>query len=463
MGGFSLGFDFGFERVSEIASIGEEILRAVIRNGGIGFYIPNAEVDTLAAGALTSVLQLRNSSYSPDEFRSWYVYWPGNPTGLADYVRVGEGLAVDTGVLTLDANLTDPTIGDSDVYLLKPSVHPSWFLEALNGAMRMCYFPNLEPLTSKPAGTVVADAGFQKTALTAYVESDVDGGPATTFSKVSLANSENTFRGIASGRVLNAAAGGYIRQRFNVTEQEQVIIHALSRLDVGDNAELVLRDVSNGAFIGTTVEHDQEAWQWMRRTESIPAGCKVLEVRLQGEGATDDVYWNALCVLFPSHSRVILDTTWDLRFEKPTLAYMRMGGQSPGNNVWAGAGGMVAQIPASDYDFDDEAPSVHPTAIQFHNGSQRNWFQYPVYIQGRRAYSDLTTFTLALSESTACDLDLLDAQTRVNLFSDRRVASRFPDSDARLAEAERDLSRANAQFRLQGPADARQVFSYRSI
>ena len=44
----------------------------------------------------------------------------------------------------------------------------------------------------------------QNSATTHWTESDADGGAATTFTKISTTNSENVFRGLRSGRVLNA-------------------------------------------------------------------------------------------------------------------------------------------------------------------------------------------------------------------------------------------------------------------
>ena len=417
------------------------LLEAVIRRGGIGQVLKVAQVGSITGTTLVSLYYYGNSSgtISTGTLRGLKagLWRPSNATGIADDWRPCGDVNGSTGAVTV-ATWADTTLGTEDFYQLNHGLHPQQVIDAMNRALRRCYFENMEPLSTKPSGAVLADAGFQSTATTSYTESDVDSGPATTFTKVTTANSENVFRGIGSGRVVNAATGGYIRQRFNVTPGEQVIWHALSRRDVGTNAEAVLYDISNSAAIGTTVEHSQEAWQWMRRSETVPSGCKILETRLQGEGASDDIYWNATCLYLPSHRLIHLDTTWDTSFKMPSLVYCTMGGVSAGTGIFPAHAAELQPIPADAYDFLIERPGANPYAVQMHD---TRYFNYPIYIDGRRAYSDLTTFTRAMTETTSCDVDLLEAATRLELFSDRNV--HVPDQAVMRAEAERD-------FRAQG-------------
>lgn len=416
---------------------GETILSAVIRRGKVGLVLPNAEIGSLAAGALVSVLHLRNGNWSTNTLRGLLagIYRPTNATGVADYWRMCGDLTVSTGSVAPDANWADTTIGTENIYILYHGITAVQFRDALNRALKRCYFDNTDPLSTKPAGTVVADAGFQSTATSSYVESDADGGAATTFTKVTTANSENVYWGLGAGRIVNAAAGGYIRQRYSVTEGEQWTVFNLTRLDSGTNSELVLQDVSNTAAIGTTVEHDQEAYQIMKRQESMPATCKILEVRHGGEGTTDDIYINGVWVYKNSARRIILDTTWESEFQMPSLAYLSVGGTTSGNNVWDAASSKLLPVPKEDYEFLIERPGANPYAVQFRTS---DWFNHPLIIQGRRAYSDLTTFTLALSETTAAPLDLIEAATRVEMFGESGC---YPDP-ARYTSA---LSDFNAQ------------------
>lgn len=439
---------------------GAEVFQQVIVRGGLGFAMAAADV-TLTASSLRSNLWFRNTNWAINHFMNQeaIIFRPGSASG-ADYIRYAGELTPSTGTLAPDTAWTDADATGETFYILLHGVHPQWIVDAINRAADKTYFENTEPLSAKPSGAVLADAGFQSTATTQFTESDADGGPATTISKITTTNSENVYEGIGSMRLLNAAAGGYFRQRFNVTPLEQVIAHTLSRLDSGTNAELVLRDVTNSAAIGTTVEHAQEAWQWMRRSETIPTGCKILEVRWQGEGTTDDVYWGGHSILFPEQARVYLDTKWDSAFKIPSLVCAVPTGTSVGTGITPALATRLEEIPPSHYDFLIERPGANPYAIQFHNGSQHKWFQYPILIQGRRAYSDLTTFTMALTETTAGDGDLLDAAARVELFRDQRVALRVPESETRLADAYGDFISVSRLFEQHGPAQRRGTYAY---
>lgn len=433
---------------------GADIFKQVIVRGGLGYHLSAADVDDLTSTTITSGLWFRNTNWGTNHLMNLEVIiFRPDASSSVEYIRYAGELTPSTGAITLDTPYaTDTTKTSETFYVLFNGVHPQWIVDAMNRALDKTYFENSEPLSAKPSGTTQADAGFQSTATSSYTESDADGGAATTFTKITTANSENVYTGIGSGRVLNAAAGGYIRQRFNVTPGEQISWWTLSRLDSGTNAEAVLRDISNGAFIGTTVEHAQEAWQWMQRLETVPSGCKILETRHQGEGTTDDVYWNASVVLFPERARYILDTKWDSANKVPALVSLQPNGTSVGSNVWAADAFHPVEIPPSDYDFQIERPGANPYALVFHNGSQRHWCQWPVIIQGRRSYSDLTTFSLALTETSGIDVDLADAATRVELFRDQRVSQRVTEAETRLADSYGDFLSISRQFETEGPA-----------
>ncbi len=435
---------------------GLQIFQRMVEKGGLGIWMPNAEIDSLAAALLTSVLHLRNENWGSQqhESQSNLIFRPSAAT-VADYVRYVKSSSTNAGAVVPDADYSDVTLGSEDIALLKGGLHPSWLLQALNRGMGKVYTENTEPLSAKPAGAVLADAGHQSSSASNYVESDADGGPAITITPTATANSENVYQGVGSLRALNGADGGYFRQRFNVTQREPVVVHDLSRLASGTAAQLLLRDVTGSANIGTTVEHSEGAWQWMRRQETIPDDCKIMEVRWQGSGASADVYRGGHSILFPAQSRVILDSKWDTAFKMPSLVSVKMRGDSPEANVYPAMASELVEIPRRDYDFLFDRQGANPYAIQFHNDSQKQWFQNPVLIQGRRAMSDFTTFTLALSETTNCDLELIVAAALVEAFRDQRIVECVRDADTRLADAYGDFLETERQFEQHGPAKRR--------
>ena len=415
----------------------------------MGMYIPNAQIDSIAAGTMTSLLRLANAQHGIDHFRNLKagIYRPGAATS-ADYWRTVGALTIATGVLANSSNWTDTTLGTEDFYLPYHGINPADSLDTLNQTMGLNYFPNSEPLSAKPSGTTIGNHGFQSPTLTMYTESDADGGPTTGFTNVTTADSDNVWgASIGSGRVLNTAANGYIRQRFSVTRGEQVFVWAIARPDGAFTASLTLWDVTNNVQIGTAVTTTETQWQYMWRTENVPSTCEVMEIRLQGVEATADIKWGAKSVMRTQNRRIQLDSTWDRSF-KIKLMYGKFHGSGNSNGVIDAHSLDLTEIPESDYDFDMQPPGANPRWVQLHTTAYN---QYPIWIQGRRAYSDLTTFTLALSETTACDLDLLESCTRWLLFREGGRASHVTGAPALAAAAKIAFDEARSQFRKETP------------
>ena len=426
---------------------GLTILQLFLQRSGIGEYIPNADVGSLAASALTSVKWFRNANHPTNHYRSKgaMIWRPGNATGVADDIRAAGDLTASTGVLAPDAAWSDTTLGTEDFYLLYHELRYSWIIDAMNLALRDVYFVNEEPLS------LAADAGFQSTATSSYTEADADGGPATTFTKITTADSFNVFPSfVASGRILNAAANGYIRQRFTVTRGEEVYVGWLVRADVG-TASLTLYDITNSVELGTAITTTEENWQYLWRRESVTSGAsgtETLEVRLQGVGASDDLYNNALWVYRTQSLTLPLSTTWDTSFKVPALSYLTFR-QNTASNVEAAFSMDKREIPREDYDFLISRPGANPYAIQFHTD---RWFQYPILIEGRRAHADVDgPFTRVLTETTSCDRDLFEAAMRRRFFLDERV--QVPNKERRLVDAERDFKEYSRQFVDETPQD----------
>ena len=432
-----------------------QVLDLSFQRGLLGQKIPNADIGSIAAGAIVSVAHLRRGRYGADEYRNRQttIHRPGNATGIADDYRDAGTLTPSTGSLAPDANWADTTLGTEDVYFFERGIHPLWYIDAANLALRQNYFQNEDWLS------LAADPGFQSTATSSYVESDADAGPATTFSKITTADSYNVFPPfIDSGRILNAAANGYIRQRFKVTRGGEVAVWWFARADVGASGagmSLVLYDLTNSALLGTAISSSEESWQALHRRESVvsgSAGTEDLEVRLQGIGASDDLYPNGLIVYRTEDNRIVLGTTWENRHLAPTLSYVTFG-RSTAADVEAAFSMQRHLIPADAYRFISTRPGANPYVIEWvrdHPFYGRRW-DHPILINGRRAHSDVDgPFTRLMTETTSADRDLIEATTRVNLFSDERV--QIPNKAALLAQAEDDAKQYSQQFRYEEAA-----------
>ena len=432
------------------AITGLTVVQHAVERGGLGLYLPNADIGSLAAGNIVSVKWFRDGNFATNTFRSngAHIWRPENATGVADDWRSAGDLTASSGTLANDANWADTTLTDEDIIVLFHHNHYDWLIAAMNRSLRRAFFQTQEPLSKKPSAAVLADAGFQKSATTQWTESDVDGGPATGFTKVATQNSENVFAGmIRAGRVLNTETNGYIRQRFSVSSNSQLNAFSLTRLGSGTSVDLVLWDVTNNVQIGTAVEHAQEAWQFMRRNEAVPATCKIVEIRHRGEGATADFYINGSWFYESQGRRIILDTEWDTSFKTPKLMYTEMG-RSTASNVYDAQSLDLRPVPVDDYNATWNRTAANPGSIQFHTDE---WFQYPLWIDGRRAHSDVDgPFTRVLTETTSADLDLFVWMTLEEFFMDSRV--KHPEKDRMLAVARSNVMGLAPQFPFESAA-----------
>jgi hypothetical protein len=250
---------------------------------------------------------------------------------------------------------------------------------------------------------------------------------------------------IASGKAVNSGLLGHVYQRFSVHAGEQVHTAALCRADVG-TAYLALYDVTNAVLIGSSVSHAGEQWAIIERTDNIPAGCETLEVRIGGTGASDETYWNGLWVWRTRDNLIRLSTSWD-PFRIPTLAYLRHG-YNIGSGVYSAYAGDLEPLSTSVYGFLQSRPAANPYAVRFSNSNW--WRQYPIYIMGRRPYSDLVTFTSSdLSTEIAADHDLFEAEMRLQLLTMGDVKMTAPNADELLQAAYWDRQDAASQFNIE--------------
>ena len=419
----------------------------MVQKYGLGLVLANGDIDSVAAGALTSVKWLRNANWGPGHFQGMnaLIDRPG-AASAADFVRYASTLTPSTGVLAPDANWADTTLGTEYMRILYHGLHPQHVMDAAQRGLRRCSFQNQIYVS------LAADADMQSTGVTDWVESDVDGGPATGFTKITTA--ANVFTGIRAGRLLNTAANGYVRQRFNVRQSSTIFVATVVRADVG-TFSLTLWDVTNDEEIGTAITTEEETWQYVWRQEPIPATCEILEVRLQGVGATDDIYLDGLWVHNPNSLRINLPSTIDKAFEFEALSYARFS-EGTANGVADAASIRTVEVPRSAFTPNFLAAEANPSFIQFH---ERGWLGHPLILQGRRPHSDLITLA-AETDDVDIDLELWAAATALELFE---VKSDIPDAFALAARAERDFAAYRLNRATEGPAERQEPYAYRTV
>ena len=411
----------------------------------MGFYIPNAAITALTSSSFTAPRFFLNGMFSNNTYQGWGV-WRPSAASAADYFRHISSIAPSTGVVTVDASWADTTSTSEDIYILPPGISPDMIVDCLSNSLRYGYFPNLEPVSMKPVGTGIADAGMQNTATSAYSTYGT-----VTFTKHGTANSENVFRGINAGKIVTTAVTSGVYQQYAIGEGERVIVHNLSMLSAGTSSQLELYDGSN--VIGTTSEHSQRKWMYMRRRETMTDGKTTLTVRQLGEGSSDTVYLNGVFVVTEGTRQMILDTRWDTAYKAEMgLKYVQFRGQDQDGDVFDAFGAEMIDVPRHLYDIDIETPGANPTRLQFHDGIEE-YLRYPIYIHGRRAFSDLYSVTIAdVATSVPINTDLWDALFRLEYFSKGDVRSVYSDWALDLGRAQGDAAAASARQIVRGPS-----------
>lgn len=384
-----------------------QAIRAVIRKTGIGYYVQNADWSIGSSTTFVVTSRFANTNLGNNAYEGWIVWRPGAATS-ADYLRFVSSIDKTTGTATIDRAWVDTDKTSEDLYLLHPHVHPQQIIDAANFAASEIYFENQDPLS------LLADPGFQSTLTTYWTESDADGGPATTFSKITTADSIDVYPGmIGSGQILNSQAGGYIRQRVDVHPGEAIRAGLLARADVG-SCQLVLYDVTNSTTIATSTAHSGEQWAYLHLEVNVPLTCETVEYRIVGVEASANIKVNGAWLWRTRDNIIRLATTWDMKFKVPSLAYL-----SFSHNIASGVEGAFSgdsvMLPDSTYGFLSSRPAANPFGIRFAGSVQRD---RPIWIMGRRPYSDLVTFSLGtLTDTIAVDLDLFESEMRLQLIN----------------------------------------------
>src|SRR3990167_2586496 len=425
----------------------------MLQDLGCGFLIQNGSVGGFAATTVTSVNFLENSDWASNHFRNLQAaIWRGTAQTSADYYRRAGDLVNSTGVLShTGANYSDTTVDTEAVeiwfYDIRPDVE---VLEAINRAMGRCFFPNFVALSP------FDDGDMQSTATSSYT-----GSAGTTLTKSTTAR--RITLGMRALRVVNNSADDNAQSStIAVRQGDYIYTWAISSVDVGGNAELVLYDVTNSAdFTGTLPGHAEESPQFMWRYDAVPATCKEYAVRLNGEGASDDIYWSALGGYKVRDRRIDLPSTFDRAFEVQGLAYGRFGNVHNSEAQIADAASLeIVEIPQDQYALHFSPPEAHPRLVQFFND---DWFRYPLFIQGRRPYSDIDGVLTTPTGTINADFELIVAASEVEFLSVAANAAKIPDADRLMGLAAAKFVDLSAHTTTQGPAKRREYVAMRGM
>ncbi len=424
-----------------------QVRQQMLAQYGLGFVVPNAQFTAAAATTITSThLEFTNTNYGQQHFSqdSYLVNrYLAATANRADDVRAAGDLTRSTGVLTIaGANVSDTTTTSESFEMIKWGLHPvDDFLRAINRAQTELGGRDLMALS------LAADSSQWLSASSSYTESDSDAGPATTFTKVTTVGA-NIFPGQRrAGRVLNAAANGYVRQRFNVTRGEQVYTGVFVRADVGE-FNLKWQDISNTVALGTAVSSTQETYQYVHRLESVGSTTEILEIRLQAVGTTDDFYFGPFFVYRMSQNRMVLpaEITEEYQIEAVVCATFH---QTTASGVEDAMSIETMEVPHDDYGFFFSSGQGQQNFIEFHNGSHQHWLRYPLFLQVRLPDSEITTLS-AEADVTNIPLKVIVPKAMINLCD--IAGGKLQNVGALRQQAMIDLANALGPRRVSGPA-----------
>jgi hypothetical protein len=224
--------------------------------------------------------------------------------------------APTTGTFTVGkAWATGPANNDTfDIYLR--GVRYDQIKAATNRALRERKYVTMTPLT------LVPDGDMESSGVTSW-------GTAsnTTATKVSTAG--NLYRGTYSLFCNNSDVNGYLPSaEIPVTEGDQYNIEAVCKQTIG-TAKLIVYDATNSAEIENEGTED-EGLEWVKiaYTFNVPSGCKKIVVRLLGEEANADIYWDNVILLRSGATEIALpdwitEPSQVLGVKRQTVGYER--------------------------------------------------------------------------------------------------------------------------------------------
>ena len=368
-------------------------LDRLIRELGIGLIVPNGSFDAAAAGSITSANILRDSNYGTGHFQGLdTVIYRGGAASSADYERFAGALTTSTGLLAhTGANYSDTTTTSESVRLLYHRLRPAQeLLDAANRVLEFIFRDSFEALSHR------SDLDYAMTDSTDTQYTDV--GTPTTSAKDTTAR--RTPWGTRNYHLINDADGeGTQTATVGAEEGSMVSAWAIASRNAGTSAELQLYNVTGSAdFSSVEVTSDEEepmllSQPWIR----TPTDSKEIALRLVGNGAAADIFWNMAWLYKQNVLRVNLPSHINEGFKIGDIYQCHPRSAIATNNVYQAQDLNLEKLyEGKDYDWLMNQDDANPHAVIFKDSS---YFTYPLILQTRRPYSDSDSFTTDASTS----------------------------------------------------------------
>lgn len=403
----------------------------------MGIVVANADITALDATSFTAPNMLQNDRWGSNHFSSINAgIFRGTAASSADFWRPAADLNKTTGALSHGgANWSDTTDGDEIFEIWYRGIRPDKeVLDAANRTLEFIPFDSMEALShlSEFDGSMTASTDTNWT----NVGSPGTSAKATTARRVPW--------GMRAYQLINASANeGTQSTTIPAEEGSLVSAWALSSVNVG-TASLVLYDVTNAAAFSSapTVTHDEEEPMLMRQPWiATPEDCKEIALQLLGTTSTSDIFWNMVWLFKQDDLKINLPSYISEGF-KVTAIYSAMPRGANTSNIYQSKDLRLDKLAeGQDYNFIFGQPDANPHAVIFRDYT---YFTYPLFLQVRRPYADLVTFS-ADTDTTTCPIHLFMPRFKIELL-DTILLPKAPGNQKLLglrAKAEAEWRAAN--------------------
>ncbi len=416
-----------------------DIRTRLLRELDLGMLIPNAAFDSAATGSITSADMLRDTNIAGNHFSSkaTVIHRPAAATA-ADFIRFAGALTNTTGLLAhTGANYADTTVTSETVELWYDRIRPDKEIkDAANRALEFCFFSTFVPISHG------GDLDFDMAATTDTNWTDVL-TPTTSAKSVTARRVPYGLR--AYNLIADAVGEGTRSATIGVSQGRPIRSWAIVSCDSGGMTYQPY-DITNSAVMTSpaAVTHTEEEPQLVEWHGNVPATCKEAALNFISTANPSSFFINMAWLYKTDNLRVNLPGYVSEQFKAPSV-FMGIPIQQNGTGYYdAQSLDMVELTEGKDYRYLTHQPDANPHAILVLPGSRAWGYPHPLFVQARRPYSDLTTFSVE-TDSTTCPLHLLMPAFKMRVLLDILIP-RQPGSPvwaAKYAEARQEWDAAN--------------------
>ncbi len=421
---------------STLAAIVREVA-ARLYPGRIVTGATTSEVDS--SSILDNANLLDNDANSNTYNKVWVridEFVTGGPSvGEAQRVR-DAGYAGGTGDLTTEA--FSASVNTSTDFSLHYILKPSEVDDAVNLVLSNTFHRTYHPLS------LVLNHDYE-TSTTSGSDELISGNNWTlsgsnTFKQLSTASRVSWGR--FTGRHENNASSDYVESdALPAHEGDQWVIWATAQADVGTGT-LIAYDSTNGANIKTATTNE-EAHTDLLFEFNIPSGCEAVTVRLQGTGASDDVYWGPV-VLFSLNRRILNLPSWlDESKRLSGLFWFLQGTSSSGSGESDAYRSFETRPRPLAYEPLFDPLQANPRRVEV----DLSFILGPVFLYGWRPFASISSPSgSATADTTLMDHDTLIVGTLAECH--RKIQNRLSHTDEAASAWHRgEASRLEGKFR----------------